>query len=159
MRSTLLRVFTTAAILAAVACSVDKVSSPAPTIEETTFASSLGVELGAMTRTTSGLYMQDVTVGDGQAAAVGDSIVAHYTLRLPDGTLLQTNVGGTAFRALLGHGRLIAGWDEGLVGMKEGGERRLIVPPALGYGSSGSGNVPPNAILVFDVALQTVIKD
>ena len=157
MRSNLLRVFTAVAIVAAVACSVDKVTPPVVGIEDTNFASSLGVDLDAMTRSSSGLYMQDMTVGSGPEVAAGDSIVAFYTLRLPDGRLLQSNYGGAPFGARMG--TLIPGWNEGLVGMQAGGERRLIVPPALGYGASGGGSVPPNAILVFDLKLEKVIKD
>jgi len=157
MRSTLLRVFAIAAVLAAVACSVDKVTSPPVGIEETNFASSLGVDLDAMTRSSTGLYMLDKTVGTGPAVAAGDSIVAFYMLRLPDGRLLQSNYGGAPFGARMG--TLIPGWNEGLIGMQAGGTRRLIVPPALGYGSSGGGSVPPNAILVFDLELEKVVKD
>lgn len=157
MRSMLYRGLAVAALVAGAACSVDKVSAPVPEIEETTFASSLGVDLDAMTRTSTGLYVQDVVQGTGTAVTVGDSATVHYTLWLPDGRKVESSHDdGQPYTQPIGIGRLIRGWDEGIPGMKVGGTRRLIVPPALGYGSLGSAAIPPNSILIFDVELLDV---
>lgn len=156
MRRTLLRAAVAATLLAGTACSVDKVSAPVPEITTTVFAPALNVNLAAMTVTNSGLYVQDITEGTGAAVAAGQTITVHYTGWLADGTRFDGNVGGTPFPTVIGVGAVIRGWDEGLIGMKVGGKRRLIIPPALGYGSSGRGAIPPNAILVFDVQLVSV---
>lgn len=156
MRRTLLRAAVAAALLAGTACSVDKVSAPVPEITTTVFAPALNVNLAAMTVTNSGLYVQDLTEGTGAAVAAGQTITVHYTGWLANGTRFDGNVGGTPFPTVIGVGAVIRGWDEGLIGMKVGGKRRLIIPPALGYGSSGQGSIPPNAILVFDVQLVSV---
>lgn len=153
MRRTLLRAAVAATLLAGAACSVDKVSAPVPEITQTTFAPALNVNLAAMTVTSSGLYVQDLVEGTGAAVAVGDAITVHYTGWLANGTRFDGNVGGTPFTREIGVGGLIRGWDEGLIGMKVGGKRRLIVPPALGYGNRPQGGIPANSILVFDVQL------
>jgi len=123
-------------------------------IEDTTFAAGLGVDLAASTRTASGLYYRDITVGGGATADVGHTIGVHYSGALANGTIFDANgAGATPFSFVLGQGQVIAGWDEGVVGMKVGGTRQLIIPPALGYGSSGTGPIPGNAILVFTVIM------
>jgi len=106
----------------------------------------------------------DLRVGDGAQAVPGLSVVVDYTgwlyePALPEqkGRQFDTSAGRGPFAFQLGTGRVIAGWDLGVVGMKVGGQRRLIIPPDLGYGSSGSGTViPPNATLVFDIELLEV---
>ena len=88
----------------------------------------------------------------------------NYTLWLYDpaqpqskGRQVETNVGGAAFSFVLGGGRVIRGWEQGVPGMRVGGQRRLIIPPELAYGSAGSPPaIPPNATLVFDIALLAV---
>jgi FKBP-type peptidyl-prolyl cis-trans isomerase len=93
-----------------------------------------------------------------RAAKNGDSLVMNYTGRLTDGTVFDSNV-DPAFRHVqpfeftLGRGMVIAGWDEGLVGMKVGEKKTLTIPPEKGYGSRGQGPIPPNATLIFDVEL------
>ncbi len=105
----------------------------------------------------------DLVVGTGAEATAGKAITVNYTLWLYDtsktdgkGTLVQTSVGGTPFPFVLGTGAVIKGWDQGVVGMKPGGTRRLIIPPELAYGSAGQNGIPPNATLVFDISLLSV---
>lgn len=127
----------------------------APSIEETTFAPSLGVDLEASTRTTSGLYLRDVTVGAGATAAPGSKLNVHYVGALPSGFVFDKSEAGVnpPIAFTLGAGAVIRGWDEGIVGMRVGGRRQLIIPASLGYGDRGSGVIPPNSILVFMVDL------
>ena len=129
-------------------------SSPSPTSTVPTFAPALGVNLPAMTKTPSGLSYQDKTVGTGTTATAGKTVSVHYTGWLPDGTKFDSSRDrNEPFDFPLGAGHVIAGWDEGVAGMKVGGRRLLVIPPALGYGPNGTGPIPPNATLVFDVEL------
>ena len=110
-------------------------------------------------------FFTDVTLGAGEAATTGRPVAVHYTGWLFDAAAPE-NKGrkfdssrdrGDPFRFPLGAGHVIAGWDQGVVGMKVGGHRRLVLPPELGYGALGAGGViPPNATLVFDVELLEV---
>jgi FKBP-type peptidyl-prolyl cis-trans isomerase len=97
----------------------------------------------------------DLRAGTGAAAKVGDRVSVHYTGTLSDGTKFDSSRDrGQPFAFNLGRGQVIAGWDQGLVGMKVGGQRKLTIPPEEGYGSRGAGGaIPPNAILMFDVEL------
>ena len=101
----------------------------------------------------SQLVMQDETVGTGAVAQAGDVVSVNYTGKLEDGTVFDTSVGKAPIQFTLGIGQVIPGWDQGLVGMKVGGKRLLIIPPSLGYGASGYGPIPPNSTLVFEVSL------
>lgn len=110
--------------------------------------------------TPSGLQYEDLKVGTGETAKAGDQVSVHYTgwLQKPDGSkgkkFDSSKDRGQPFQFTLGQGQVIKGWDEGVQGMKVGGERELIIPAALGYGSQGAGGViPPNATLIFDVEL------
>ncbi len=125
-----------------------------PSVE--VYASSLGVTIAQMTRKSDNLFTQDLTLGTGAEAIAGRSLDVRYTGWLIDGTRFDSNVGGAAFNFTLGAGYVISGWDQGLVGMKVGGKRKLVIGSALGYGRSGSGTIPPNATLVFDVELLAV---
>ena len=109
-----------------------------------------------MTKKSDVLYIQDLTAGTGAEAVVGRTLGMVYTGWLASGTKFDSNVGGQVFSFALGSGQVIAGWDQGIVGMKVGGKRRIILGSALGYGPSGSGPIPPNATLVFDVELKTL---
>jgi FKBP-type peptidyl-prolyl cis-trans isomerase len=129
----------------------------APKIESTTFTPSLGVDLASSTRTGSGLYIRDLVVGTGATAVTGATLKVHYTGALPGGFVFDDNVVGDApFSFVLGTGAVIKGWDEGLVGMKVGGKRQLVIPARLGYGVTGNGVIPPNSILVFTVELVSI---
>src|SRR5262249_21897158 len=105
-----------------------------------------------------GLKYTDDVVGTGAEATTGKTAVVHYTGWLMDGTKFDSSLDrDQPFSLRLGGGRVIKGWDEGVAGMKVGGKRTLIIPPTLGYGSRGAGNViPPNATLKFEVQLLDV---
>ena len=105
--------------------------------------------------TASGLVIEELVVGSGAAAAVGQKVSVHYTGWLTNGTKFDSSKDrGDPFVFPLGKGHVIKGWDEGVAGMKVGGKRKLTIPSALGYGARGAGGViPPNATLVFEVEL------
>ena len=105
--------------------------------------------------TGSGLKYTDVKVGDGAAAVSGKTVSVHYTGTFPDGRKFDSSLDrNEPFSFELGAGRVIKGWDEGVAGMKIGGKRKLVIPPELGYGQRGAGNViPPGAVLHFTVEL------
>ena len=115
-----------------------------------------------MHTTPSGLQYEDKTTGQGDLAESGDHVTVHYTGWLLEGgqpgRKFDSSVDrGEPFRFSLGRGQVIGGWDEGVQQMRVGGKRRLVIPPALGYGPWGAGDViPPNATLVFDVELLAV---
>ncbi|HEV8062812.1 MAG TPA: FKBP-type peptidyl-prolyl cis-trans isomerase [Gemmataceae bacterium] len=106
----------------------------------------------------SGLMYQDVKEGTGAEAETGKSIHVHYTGYFVDGAKFDSSLKrGTPFQVRLGAGQVIRGWELGIVGMKEGGKRKLLIPSALGYGPRGSGaSIPPNTNLVFDIELLKV---
>lgn len=99
------------------------------------------------------LLSQDEVVGTGTEAKLGDILTVNYTGRLQDGTVFDTSVGDKPIQFVLGAGQVIPGWDQGLLGMKVGGKRLLVVPPDLAYGASGYGPIPGNATLIFEVEL------
>jgi FKBP-type peptidyl-prolyl cis-trans isomerase FkpA len=108
------------------------------------------------------LQISEATVGSGAAAVAGNTLTVNYTGWLYDATAAQnhgkqfdSSIGRAPFSFKLGAGQVISGWDQGMVGMKVGGKRTLIIPSTLGYGSTGAGGglIPPNAALVFDVEL------
>jgi peptidylprolyl isomerase len=101
------------------------------------------------------LTVTDITVGTGATAKAGDMVTVNYIGALPDGTVFDASAKhGQAFSFTLGGGQVIPGWDKGLVGMKVGGKRQLIIPPDMAYGSRGAGSIiPPNATLLFEVEL------
>ena len=107
--------------------------------------------------TTSGLIIFDEIIGSGDEAKAGQTVTVNYIGILEDGTQFDTSIGRAPFSFPLGSGRVIKGWDEGVAGMKVGGKRKLIIPPELGYGSRGAGNViPANATLIFEIDLLEV---
>jgi len=102
------------------------------------------------------LVIKDLVVGTGDEAQAGDTVSVNYTGWLWHGKEFQSTVGGDPFPFTLGQGDVIKGWDQGIVGMKVGGTRRLTIPPDLAYGAAGKGDIPPNATLVFEVELLAV---
>lgn len=109
--------------------------------------------------TDSGLKYDDLQEGDGAAATAGQRVSVHYTGWLTDGRKFDSSLDrNTPFDFVLGAGRVIRGWDEGVQGMKVGGKRKLTIPPQLGYGARGAGGViPPNAALVFEIELLGIL--
>jgi FKBP-type peptidyl-prolyl cis-trans isomerase len=125
-------------------------------IENTRFASSLGVDLASMTRTASGMYYSDLAVGTGAVAQSGKTVGVYYKGSLPNGRVFDSLSSGTPFSFTVGIGEVIRGFDEGVTGMKVGGKRLMVIPPALGYGNQAAGSIPANSILVFEVTLVSV---
>ena len=112
-----------------------------------------------MYTTPSGLEYKDLKTGEGEIATNGDVVYVHYTGWLAGGKKFDSSAGGEPFGFKLGAGQVIAGWDEGLAGMRVGGKRKLWIPATLGYGRRGSPpDIPPNAELVFEVELMEVSK-
>lgn len=123
------------------------------------YAAELNVDLEAMTRAPSGLYTRDLREGDGAIASSGSEVTVHYTGWLANGEEFDSSRPRGPFTFRLGAGEVIQGWDDGVEGMRVGGQRTLVVPPALGYGERGAGGViPPGATLVFDVELLEVAE-
>jgi FKBP-type peptidyl-prolyl cis-trans isomerase len=149
-RALLVPMIAVASLLSACGTESTAPSTPSnPALE--TFNSTLGVNIATMTRRSDNLYVQDLVVGTGADANSGRTIRVTYSGWLVNGSRFDSNVGGPAFSFTLGIGQVIAGWDQGVVGMKVGGKRKLVIGSALGYGSRGSGSIPANATLVFDV--------
>lgn len=132
-------------------------SSPfVPTIETANFAPSLGVNLAGSTKTASGLYYRDIVVGSGATVpAAGDVPVrVQYAGYFRSG--VSFDAGTFDFTAGSSGVNAIDGMEEGVRGMRVGGQRQLIVPPSLGYGGSAYGGIPANSILVFNVTLTNI---
>lgn len=107
--------------------------------------------------TDSGLQYEDIIAGEGAEAQAGDIASVHYTGWLEDGTVFDSSLKrNTPFNVPIGAGRVIPGWDEGLAGMKAGGERVLVIPPDLGYGEQATGSIPPNSTLIFLVQMLSI---
>lgn len=144
-----------ASLAAAVAVGCGSDTTAPVDIETATFAPSLNVHLDQMTKTSTGLYYQDSVVGTGATVASGDSVNFAYTGWLTNGTAFNSY---TVSSAQVGVSHLIPGVDQGIVGMKVGGTRKLVIPPSLGYGSAdisvnGVTIIPSNSILVFNVTV------
>jgi len=137
-------------LFCAVEAAAEMVATEMTTTEKTTTG---------MVTTDSGLRYEDREIGMGSETVRGDRVEVHYTGWLDNngakGKKFDSSVDrGRTFSFILGTGRVIKGWDEGVAGMKIGGKRTLYIPAELGYGSSGAGrSIPPNADLIFDVEL------
>jgi FKBP-type peptidyl-prolyl cis-trans isomerase FkpA len=105
----------------------------------------------------SKLVVDDVVVGSGEEAQAGDTVTVHYVGTLQNGQQFDnSNTRGEPFTFTLGENNVIAGWEQGIVGMKIGGERILVIPPEMGYGAKNVGPIPGNATLVFAVELLAI---
>ena len=138
---------------------VDQSSLPPDHRVADDYHASLRVDLAEMDRRSTGLYVQDLVEGEGARADSGDIVTVHYTGWLPTGRKFDSSRDReTPFEVAIGYGRVIDGWDQGIVGMRVGGQRRLVIPPALGYGAQGTGPIPGGSTLVFDVELLSVVN-
>lgn len=109
--------------------------------------------------TKSGLQYVEIVEGKGDFPMMGDFCIVHYTGTLEDGTKFDSSHDrGEPIEFPIGMGRVIKGWDEGILTMKSGGKRKLIIPANLGYGDRGTGSIPPNSTLLFDVELVSIKK-
>lgn len=116
-----------------------------------------GGDNGVSPSATGTLGIEDLVVGTGATAATGDTVTVHYLGTLQNGTKFDSSYDRNqpyVFR--IGAGQVIAGWDQGLPGMRVGGRRKLTIPPSLAYGTSGYGPIPPNATLVFEIELLSI---
>lgn len=105
------------------------------------------------------LETADIVVGTGAAAANGDTLTVHYIGSFLDGRVFQSSyTAGQPFTFRLGAGQVIPGWDQGIPGMRVGGKRRLTIPSSLAYGASGSGPIPPNTPIQFEVELLALTR-
>ena len=101
------------------------------------------------------LIIEDLKVGEGSEVVKYNIVTVNYTGWLTDGTKFDSslNPGRSPFRFTVGGGQVIKGWDEGLIGMKVGGKRKLTIPPSMGYGNQDMGVIPPNSTLIFEIDL------
>jgi FKBP-type peptidyl-prolyl cis-trans isomerase len=131
--------------------------APAPLPSEAHGMASAPIDSSLMLKTASGLMFRDLVVGHGPLVTPGAWVQVHYVGQLTDGTIFDANgPNDSPLRFQVGARRVIAGWDEGVNGMRVGGKRQLIIPPALGYGARGAGPIPGNATLVFLVEVVNV---
>jgi FKBP-type peptidyl-prolyl cis-trans isomerase len=142
-----------ALLAAAAACSATPPAEPPPPTRTVAAPPPVAPE-PELTVTEHGVGITELRPGAGRGAVAGDTLEVHYVGRLEDGTEFESSrKRGTPYRFELGAEIVIPGWDEGLVGIRVGEIRRLIVPPSMGYGPRGSGEVPPDAMLEFDIEL------
>ena len=129
-----------------------KTEAPPPNLSATI------LEEEKMVDATKELIVEDLVVGTGTEARQGNLITVNYAGTLLNGTKFDSSYdSGTPFSFSLGAGEVIAGWDQGFTGMKVGGKRKLTIPPHLGYGERGGGDlIPPNSTLIFEVELLKV---
>lgn len=131
--------------------------SPAEVVMDTEFADELDIDLDAMTRTESGLYYEELETGSGLAAREGHVLETHYTGWLTTGEQFGTSRDGSPYTFQLGRHQVPRGIEEGVTGMRIGDVRRLVVPPALGYGPRGQPPaVPPSATLIYEIELLNI---
>lgn len=112
----------------------------------------LGIHQDSLRQVGRGVYIHDVQVGDGMAADTAVVVSLHYVGMLADGETFSAT-DRRPFTFEVGANTVIAGWEDGVLGMRVGGRRQLVIPPHLGYGAAGDGPIPPDAVLVFDVTM------
>ncbi len=150
------RVLLVAGAMAITACGDDPVTSLGLGPDLNTSAPQTVAD-SEFTTTSTGLKIHDFVAGTGEQATFGRVATVHYTGWLTNGTKFDSSVDrNQSFAFTLGVGGVIRGWDEGVNGMRVGGKRQLIIPPALAYGTSGTGSIPPNSTLVFEIELLSV---
>jgi peptidylprolyl isomerase len=131
------------AIIILTGCTQSQPDQPISQTPEVNMPQSLGIE--------------DILVGNGQEATSGSRVTVHYTGTLQDGTKFDSSVDrNQPFTFNLGAGEVIKGWDQGVAGMKAGGQRKLIIPSDLAYGNRSIGIIPPNSTLIFNIELLQV---
>jgi FKBP-type peptidyl-prolyl cis-trans isomerase len=159
--STRLFVLAVVTVITASACTKkEEVKTTETTTTQATNPSTAASMTGS-TATTNAMApkveMQDTVVGKGAEAVNGKSVTVHYTGTLKDGTKFDSSVDRKEpFTFTLGAGQVIKGWEQGIVGMKVGGKRKLTIPPELAYGANAVGAIPANSVLIFDVELLEV---
>jgi len=130
-----------------------------PPVLELSFAPTLGIEPDSMLRRPSGVWVRDIAVGTGVPITAGDQVEVRYTVYLTDGTRVDGTGGDDPNRVFrYGRGEIIAGWDDGMQGMRVGGRRTLVIPPALAYGARRRGNIPPQSTLVVTLQLIDIVR-
>lgn len=124
--------------------------------EEEALAAAL-TEANAQNGQVERLVIDDVVIGAGQPVTEGDTVAVHYRGVLTNGVVFDSSYErGVPFTFTVGQGRVIAGWEEGLLGMQAGGQRTLVIPAELGYGAAGGGPIPPNSTLIFTIELISI---
>lgn len=143
--------------LTMVACGLE-VSEPTEVelqvIEELTYAASLGIDLAAMEVTGSGVYILDLTLGEGEPVVWGEEVRVRYEGWLNTGTRFDAG----EFGFLMGNNQVVPGFEQGIFGMMLGGKRQMIIPPILAYGNQGVGSIPPGSVLIFEVELLDIVR-
>ena len=130
---------------------------PSPAIINQQSQASSGADMGNTITTVDGLQIEDQTIGTGKEAKSGDTVTVNYLGTLENGTKFDSSYDrNQPFTTQIGVGQVIKGWDEGIVGMKVGGKRKLIIPANLGYGNQAAGSIPANSTLVFEVELVSI---
>ena len=125
-----------------------------PDLSAITYAPALGIDLAAMSRTPRGVLYRDLTPGTGEPVGAGKLVAIHYVGTLPDGTQFDANgPSDPPYEFPLGAGKVVPGFEEAVTGMKVGGKRQVVIPPALGYGAQANGPIPANSVLVFTIDL------
>ena len=124
-------------------------------IQELEFAASLNVDLSAMEMLSSGVYIQDMTVGDGEIVLSTSEVRLTYIGSLADGSQFGTG----QFSFVMGQRQVITGFEQGVLGMQERGTRRVIIPPDLGYGNQDQDAIPAGSVLIFDLTVDSVPID
>lgn len=131
----------------------------ASSVTPLTFDPSLDVDLSTMTRKPSGLYLKDFTVGTGASAQQGDLVRVRYTVHLTNGKRIEgSDPDAPPYEFRIGAHQVIAGWDEGITGMRAGGRRQLVIPPSLGYGARRQGEIPASSVMVVNLQLVQIVR-